>query len=147
MSHKLTVMTELMRWTLDSFHGVAPHSVAVIPHGVPDRRPLARRTQGTMHQSIFPGKRVIMTNGLIHGFKGIEYMIAAMPAVSSRSKVTPRVCVESDGWRVEKRRGLNAAFCALNPLIPAPLAVGAGSPPKTVYLVDGKPHPGRAELL
>ena len=105
MSHKLTVMTELMRWTLDSFHGVAPHSVAVIPHGVPDRRPLARRTQGTMHQSIFPGKRVIMTNGLIHGFKGIEYMIAAMPAVSSRSKVTPRVCVESDGWRVEKRRG------------------------------------------
>jgi glycosyltransferase involved in cell wall biosynthesis len=74
-------MTELMRWTLDSFHGVPPHRVAVIPHGVPDINPLRRRSQGTPRQPIFPGRPVIMTNGLMHQYKGIEYMLEAMPAV------------------------------------------------------------------
>ena len=33
MSHKLVVMTETMRATLDSFHAMPPHRYAVIPHG------------------------------------------------------------------------------------------------------------------
>ena len=82
VSHRLTVMTELMRWTLDAFHGVPPHRVGVIPHGVPDR-PL-RRTAGTHRQLVYAGRKVIMTNGLMHGYKGIEYMIEAMPAVLAR---------------------------------------------------------------
>lgn len=54
----------------------------MIPHGVPSR-PL-RRTQGTQRQAVFSGKKVIMSNGLMHGYKGIEYMIEAMPLVLRR---------------------------------------------------------------
>ena len=61
-----------MRATLDSFHAIAPHRYAVVPHGVPDQ-PL-NRTQGTPHQTIFPGRMVIMSNGLLHSGKGIEYV-------------------------------------------------------------------------
>ena len=79
MSHKLVVMTETMRWTLDSFHAISPDRVAVIPHGVP---PLElNRTQGTAQQPMFPGRRIVMSNGLLHAGKGIEYMLQAMPAV------------------------------------------------------------------
>ena len=79
MSHKLVVMTETMRATLDSFHAAPPHRYAVIPHGVPALA--LNRTQGTPHQTIFPGRLVIMSNGLLHSGKGIEYMINAMPAI------------------------------------------------------------------
>ena len=82
VSHKLTVMTERMRHELDAFHAIPPHRIAVIPHGTP-RRPL-RRVQNTPRQVYFPGRKVIMSNGLMHGYKGIEYMLEAMPAVLAR---------------------------------------------------------------
>eukprot|EP00615_Pteridomonas_danica_P016115 CAMPEP_0114406766 /NCGR_PEP_ID=MMETSP0102-20121206/21464_1 /TAXON_ID=38822 ORGANISM="Pteridomonas danica, Strain PT" /NCGR_SAMPLE_ID=MMETSP0102 /ASSEMBLY_ACC=CAM_ASM_000212 /LENGTH=255 /DNA_ID=CAMNT_0001572949 /DNA_START=177 /DNA_END=944 /DNA_ORIENTATION=- len=82
ISHKITVMTELMRWTLESFHGIPGHRIAVIPHGVPDR-PLSRN-QGTRRQMNFHKRKIIMTNGLIHGYKGIEYMIQAMPRILTK---------------------------------------------------------------
>jgi glycosyltransferase involved in cell wall biosynthesis len=82
ISHKLTVMTERMRHELDAFHAVPPRRVAVIPHGAPSR-PL-RRVQGTPRQSYFPGRKLIMSNGLMHGYKGIEYMLEAMPAVLAK---------------------------------------------------------------
>jgi glycosyltransferase involved in cell wall biosynthesis len=35
----------------------------------------------TNYQTLFPGKKVILSNGLIHQMKGIEYVIRAMPRV------------------------------------------------------------------
>ena len=51
----------------------------VIPHGVP-KLPY-RRLDGTEEQAVAPGKKVIMSNGLLHGYKGIEYVIRAMPQI------------------------------------------------------------------
>ena len=82
ISRQVIVMTSLMQRTLESFHAISPHQLRIIPHGVPQRA--LQRKQGTPAQVQHMGRSIIMTNGLIHGLKGIEYMIDAMPEVLER---------------------------------------------------------------
>lgn len=75
----LIVMAERARDILARVYGVSGSEVAVIPHGVPDRPyvdpAVARRRQG------LEDRPTILTFGLLSPGKGIETMIAAMPAI------------------------------------------------------------------
>ena len=75
-SHKSVVMTESMRWTLDVYHAIAPEDIVVIPHGS-----LIIPQEKLGQFSMYPGKRIIISNGLIHKAKGYEYAIRAMQSV------------------------------------------------------------------
>ena len=76
---RVIVMAERGREILTRVYGANPRSIAVIPHGVPDR-PFAdpNAFKGRFGWS---GKRVILTFGLLAPGKGIETVIEAMPSV------------------------------------------------------------------
>ncbi len=75
----LIVMAEEGKAILVEVYGADPAKVAVIPHGIPDRpfaptAPMKARLGLTGHD-------VILTFGLLSPGKGIETMIAALPAI------------------------------------------------------------------
>lgn len=76
------VMAERARAILVESYGVCPSSVAVIPHGVPDRPYVeparAQRCFGLEERP------TILTFGLLSPGKGIETMIQALPAIIAR---------------------------------------------------------------
>ncbi len=79
-SARLIVMSTLGRDLLVSTYGARPEQIAVIPHGIPDR-PFADTS--TMKPNFgFAERPVILTFGLLSPGKGIENMIAAMPAIA-----------------------------------------------------------------
>jgi glycosyltransferase involved in cell wall biosynthesis len=79
---RVIVMAEKGREILTRVHDVDPHKLVMIPHGVPDRafvEPAAMKDRFG-----WAGRDVILTFGLLAPNKGIETMIAAMPAVVER---------------------------------------------------------------
>lgn len=79
---RVIVMAELGRETLVKNYGARQSAINVIPHGVPDR-PFAdpddfKRRFG------WDGRKVVLTFGLLSPDKGIETMIAALPAIAER---------------------------------------------------------------
>ena len=79
---RVIVMAERGREILTRAWNVDPRTIAVIPHGVPDR-PLVEpdSMKGPLG---WDGRKVILTFGLLAPDKGIEMMIAAMPAIVER---------------------------------------------------------------
>lgn len=79
---KVIVMAERGREILERVYGANARSIAIIPHGVPDR-PFA---DPNVFKERFgwSGRRVILTFGLLAPGKGIETLIEAMPAVVAR---------------------------------------------------------------
>ncbi len=79
-SGRLVVMTERARRILGTVHGVSPHRITVIPHGIPDVGP---QGPATGHKAEFDavGRTVLLTFGLLSPGKGIEQAIRAMPAI------------------------------------------------------------------
>ncbi len=79
---RVIVMAEKGREILKRVHGIDDRKVVMIPHGVPDRvfaDPAEFKGRfGWEH------RQVILTFGLLAPSKGIETMIAAMPAVAER---------------------------------------------------------------
>lgn len=82
LSHQTVVMTDYMKEKAVMLHKMPSSLLSVIPHGVPDV-PL-QRLQGTPGQVYLSGKKVILTSGLIHQGKGIQYTIEAMPYILNR---------------------------------------------------------------
>ncbi|WP_447726845.1 glycosyltransferase [Sphingomonas koreensis] len=79
---RVVVMADTGREILRRVHGVDAQAVATIPHGVPDRPfvdPSAFKPRFG-----WEGRKVILTFGLLAPSKGIETVIAAMPAVAAR---------------------------------------------------------------
>ncbi|RHW17985.1 glycosyltransferase [Sphingomonas gilva] len=77
---KVIVMADRGRDILERVYGADPASIAMIPHGVPDR-PLV--DPDTMKARFgWQGREIILTFGLLAPNKGIETMIAAMPAIA-----------------------------------------------------------------
>ncbi|MGK6318843.1 glycosyltransferase [Sphingomonas sp. DT-204] len=76
---KVIVMAERGREILKRVYGASPRSVVMIPHGVPDRPLLEAATMKGRFG--WDGGAVILTFGLLAPNKGIETMIAAMPAI------------------------------------------------------------------
>ncbi|MBB3346895.1 glycosyltransferase family 4 protein [Sphingomonas sp. BK069] len=80
---KVIVMAERGREILERVYGASPKSIAVIPHGVPDR-PFAE-PDAFKARFGWDGKRVILTFGLLAPGKGIETIVEAMPAVVEKN--------------------------------------------------------------
>ena len=79
---RVIVMAERGKEILTRVYGANAKSVAVIPHGVPDRPfALPDAFKGRFGWS---GRRVILTFGLLAPGKGIETIIEAMPAVVAK---------------------------------------------------------------
>lgn len=76
---KLVIMSERSRDLLGSVYGADSEQIVLIPHGVPDR-PFGRSTQFKSKLG-FEGRDVLLTFGLLSPGKGIEAVIAAMPAI------------------------------------------------------------------
>lgn len=76
---RVIVMAEHGREILKRVYGANPRLIATIPHGVPDRPLVDPET--LKHRLGWEGRNVILTFGLLAPSKGIETMIAAMPAI------------------------------------------------------------------
>ena len=79
---RIIVMAGKGRNILCRAHGVDQRKLAMIPHGVPDR-PFADPAEFKQRFG-WEGRRVILTFGLLAPSKGIETVIAAMPAVAAQ---------------------------------------------------------------
>ena len=76
---RVIVMAERGREILKAVHGIDERKVVMIPHGVPDRA-LIDPTEMKARFG-WSGRKVVMTFGLLAPSKGIETVIAAMPAI------------------------------------------------------------------
>lgn len=78
----LIVMAERARSILIRGYGICPSMIVVIPHGIPDRS----YVEPAMAQRCFglEERPTILTFGLLSPGKGIETMIAALPAILER---------------------------------------------------------------
>lgn len=75
----IMVMAGQGRHILIDSYGVDPATIAVIPHGVPDRPYVDPASLKPMFD--WEGRRIILTFGLLAPDKGIDHMIRAMPAI------------------------------------------------------------------
>ena len=75
----LIVMARQGADILRRVHGVAPHRISIIPHGVPDRP--FRELDSMKARFGWEGRQVLMTFGLLAPDKGIAHMIEAMPRI------------------------------------------------------------------
>lgn len=76
---RLVVMTERARLLLTNIYGASAEQIALIPHGVPDR-PFGRSPEFKVKLGL-AGHKLLMTFGLLSPGKGIETVIAALPAI------------------------------------------------------------------
>lgn len=76
---KLVVMSQEARHLLARIYGAGDDQIVLIPHGVPNR-PFGR-AHAFKKQFGFAGRKILMTFGLLSPGKGIEAVIAALPAI------------------------------------------------------------------
>ena len=77
----LVVMSQIALELLESGYGVKGPKVHVIPHGIPNMEP--RDGQKLKAKFGVAGRRMLLTFGLLSPNKGIETVIAALPAVTA----------------------------------------------------------------
>ena len=82
LASQIMVMSQHSRNLLIENYGADPARIMVIAHGAPDR-PFGRQEQFKARLGL-AGRPVLMTFGLLGPGKGIETMIAALPAIVSR---------------------------------------------------------------
>ncbi|HTN19219.1 MAG TPA: glycosyltransferase family 4 protein, partial [Pelobium sp.] len=78
-SSKIVVMAEKAVEFLVEIYGVSREKIELIEHGVPDYPDSIYEILNK--QNILPGKRVLLTFGLLSRNKGIETVIKALPAI------------------------------------------------------------------
>ena len=82
VSDRVIVMSERGRNDLQEVFGVAREKIDLIPHGIPD----LPFVDPSFHKDLFgvEGKIVLLSFGLLSANKGIENVIAALPAILTR---------------------------------------------------------------
>jgi glycosyltransferase involved in cell wall biosynthesis len=82
LSDRVVVMSERGREFLEKIYGVRPEKIDFIPHGIPD----VPFVDPSFHKDLFgvEGKTVLLSFGLLSANKGIENVIAALPAILAR---------------------------------------------------------------
>ena len=82
LSDRLIVMSKRGSEFLQKIYGVVPEKIDLIPHGIPD----VPFVDPSFHKDLFgvEGKIVLLSFGLLSPNKGIENVIAALPAIADR---------------------------------------------------------------
>ena len=82
LSDRVVVMSHRGAGFLKTIYGVPPEKIDFIPHGVPD----VAFVDPNFHKDLFgvEGKMVLLSFGLLSANKGIETVIAALPAIIER---------------------------------------------------------------
>src|SRR3990172_6347393 len=82
LSDRLVVMSERGAEFLHEVYQVQPEKIDLIPHGIPD----VPFVDPSFHKDLFgvEGKIVLLSFGLLSANKGIENVIAALPAILAR---------------------------------------------------------------
>ncbi len=82
LSDRVVVMSQRGVDFLQEVYGVAPEKIDHIPHGIPD----VPFVDSSFHKDLFgvEGKTVLLSFGLLSANKGIETVIAALPAILAR---------------------------------------------------------------
>ena len=82
LSDRLVVMSERGAEFLQEIYRVPPEKIDLIPHGIPD----VPFVDPSFHKDLFgvEGKIVLLSFGLLSANKGIENVIAALPAILAR---------------------------------------------------------------
>jgi glycosyltransferase involved in cell wall biosynthesis len=82
LSDRVVVMSERGVEFLQTVYGVLPEKIDLIPHGIPD----VSFVDPSFHKDLFgvEGKMVLLSFGLLSANKGIETVIAALPAIVAR---------------------------------------------------------------
>ena len=82
LSDRLVVMSQRGAEFLQEIYRVSPEKIDLIPHGIPD----VPFEDPSFHKDLFgvEGKIVLLSFGLLSANKGIENVIAALPAIVAR---------------------------------------------------------------
>jgi glycosyltransferase involved in cell wall biosynthesis len=82
LSDRVVVMSDRGAGFLEEIYGVSPEKIDRIPHGIPD----VPFVDPSFHKDLFgvEGKIVLLSFGLLSANKGIENVIAALPAIVAR---------------------------------------------------------------
>ena len=82
VSDRLVVMSDRGAEFLRKIYRVAPDKIDLIPHGIPD----LPFVDPSFHKDLFgvEGKTVLLSFGLLSANKGIENVIAALPAILAK---------------------------------------------------------------
>ncbi len=82
LSDRVVVMSERGVEFLQTVYDVLPEKIDLIPHGIPD----VSFVDPSFHKDLFgvEGKMVLLSFGLLSANKGIETVIAALPAIVER---------------------------------------------------------------
>lgn len=87
-ARRLVVMSRLGKEYLAAFYRIPAEKIALIPHGIHE---VPLRGSTSRGGGLGFSGRVLLTFGLLHENKGIEYMIDAMPAILARHPRTTYV--------------------------------------------------------
>lgn len=82
LSDRIVVMSKRGIEFLKRIYGISPKKIDFIPHGIPD----VPFSDSSFHKDVFgvEGKMVLLSFGLLSSGKGIEDVIAALPAIVAK---------------------------------------------------------------
>ncbi len=103
LSDRVVVMCERAAEFLQEVHRVAPGKIDLIPHGIPD----VPFVDPSFHKDRFgvEGKIVLLSFGLLSPNKGIENVIAALPAILARYPNVVYIILGATHPRVKRLEG------------------------------------------
>ncbi|MBI5602071.1 MAG: glycosyltransferase family 4 protein [Deltaproteobacteria bacterium] len=103
LSDRLVVMSERGREFLQKIYGVRPEKIDFIPHGIPD----VPFVDPSFHKDLFgvEGKTVLLSFGLLSANKGIENVIAALPAILARHPNVVYIILGATHPHVKRQEG------------------------------------------
>jgi len=103
LSDRLVVMSKRGAEFLHEIYGVPPEKIDLIPHGIPD----LPFVDPSFHKDLFgvEGKIVLLSFGLLSASKGIENVIAALPAILARHPNVVYIVVGATHPQVVRNEG------------------------------------------
>jgi len=103
LSDRLVVMSERGAEFLQEVYGVLPEKIDLIPHGIPD----VPFVDPSFHKDLFgvEGKIVLLSFGLLSANKGIENVIAALPAILAKHPNVVYIILGATHPHVKRRDG------------------------------------------
>jgi len=103
LSDRLVVMSERGGEFLQKIYGIQPEKIDFIPHGIPD----VPFMDPSFHKDLFgvEGKTVLLSFGLLSANKGIETVIAALPAILARHPNVVYIILGATHPQVKRQEG------------------------------------------